>query len=63
MLVALAIGRAVLELFSISIGDFTTAGGIIIFLIGLNMVLGLRRPRSPPARLARKNCAASGLCR
>lgn len=40
MLVALFIGRAVLELFSISIGDFTTAGGIIIFLIGLKMVLG-----------------------
>jgi small neutral amino acid transporter SnatA (MarC family) len=27
MLVALAIDRAVLELFSISIGDFTVAGG------------------------------------
>jgi len=40
MLVALLIGRTVLELFSISIGDFATVGGIIIFLIGLKMVLG-----------------------
>jgi multiple antibiotic resistance protein len=40
MLVALAIGRGLLELLSISIGDFSTAGGIIIFLIGLKMVLG-----------------------
>jgi multiple antibiotic resistance protein len=40
MLVSLVIGRAVLELFSISIGDFTAAGGIIVFLIGLKMVLG-----------------------
>jgi multiple antibiotic resistance protein len=43
MLVTLAVGRGILELFSISIGDFTLAGGIIVFLIGLKMVLG------PPA--------------
>jgi small neutral amino acid transporter SnatA (MarC family) len=40
MLVALAIGRGVLELFNISIADFMTAGGIIIFVIALKMVLG-----------------------
>jgi multiple antibiotic resistance protein len=40
MLVSLAVGRGVLKLFSISIGDFTAAGGVIIFLIALKMVLG-----------------------
>jgi small neutral amino acid transporter SnatA (MarC family) len=40
MLFALAAGRGVLQLFGISIGDLTTAGGIIIFLIALRMVLG-----------------------
>ena len=40
MLVAVAAGRGVLQLFSISIGDLTTAGGIIIFLIAFKMVLG-----------------------
>ena len=33
MLVALAIGRGLLELFNISIADFMTAGGIIILLL------------------------------
>lgn len=40
MLITLALGRGILELFSISIGDFTLAGGIIVFLIALKMVLG-----------------------
>ena len=40
MLVALAVGREVLNLFSIGIGDFTIAGGAIIFLIALKIVLG-----------------------
>jgi multiple antibiotic resistance protein len=40
MLAALAVGDGVLELFSIRIGDFTIAGGVIIFLIALKMVLG-----------------------
>jgi len=40
MLGALAFGRGVLQVFSISIGDFTAAGGVIIFLIALRMVLG-----------------------
>jgi multiple antibiotic resistance protein len=44
MLVTLILGRGVLELFSISIGDFTIAGGIIIFLIALKMVLGTFAP-------------------
>jgi multiple antibiotic resistance protein len=40
MLATLAVGRVVLALFSISIGDFTLAGGVVIFLIALKMVLG-----------------------
>jgi multiple antibiotic resistance protein len=40
MLVALVVGRGLLQLFNISIGDLTTAGGVIIFLIALKMVLG-----------------------
>jgi multiple antibiotic resistance protein len=40
MLVSLAIGRGLLEMLSISIADFSTAGGIIVFLIGLQMVMG-----------------------
>lgn len=38
--VALAIGHVVLQLLGISVGAFTLAGGIIIFLIALKMVLG-----------------------
>jgi multiple antibiotic resistance protein len=38
--VALAVGQPVLSLLGISVGAFTVAGGIIIFLIGLKMVLG-----------------------
>lgn len=40
LLSALVVGRGILEVFSISIGDFTAAGGVIIFMIALNMVLG-----------------------
>jgi multiple antibiotic resistance protein len=40
LLVSLAIGRGLLALLNISIGAFTVAGGIIIFLIALKMVLG-----------------------
>jgi multiple antibiotic resistance protein len=40
LLVALFVGRGVLAMLSISIGAFTTAGGIIIFLVSLKMVLG-----------------------
>jgi len=38
--VALALGHVVLQLLGISVGAFTIAGGIIIFLIALKMVLG-----------------------
>jgi multiple antibiotic resistance protein len=38
--VALAMGHLVLQLLGISVGAFTVAGGIIIFLIALKMVLG-----------------------
>lgn len=38
--VALALGQPLLHLLGISVGAFTVAGGIIIFLIGLKMVLG-----------------------
>jgi multiple antibiotic resistance protein len=38
--VALAAGHLVLQLLGISVGAFTVAGGIIIFLIALKMVLG-----------------------
>jgi multiple antibiotic resistance protein len=38
--VALAVGHVVLQLLGISVGAFTLAGGVIIFLIALKMVLG-----------------------
>lgn len=38
--VSLAAGHVVLQLLGISVGAFTLAGGIIIFLIALKMVLG-----------------------
>jgi multiple antibiotic resistance protein len=38
--VSLAVGHVVLQLLGISVGAFTLAGGIIIFLIALKMVLG-----------------------
>jgi len=40
LIVSLFFGRYLLELFGISIPAFTFAGGIIIFLISLEMVLG-----------------------
>jgi len=38
--ITLAMGHVVLQLLGISVGAFTVAGGIIIFLIALKMVLG-----------------------
>lgn len=38
--VSLALGHVVLQLLGISVGAFTLAGGVIIFLIALKMVLG-----------------------
>lgn len=40
LIISLFLGRYVLELFGISIASFTLAGGIIIFLISIQMVIG-----------------------
>ena len=40
LLVSLVLGRLILQTLSISVGAFTLAGGIIILLISLKMVLG-----------------------
>jgi MarC family membrane protein len=40
MLVTLALGHGLLDVLNISAGDFSTAGGVIIFVIALKMVLG-----------------------
>jgi multiple antibiotic resistance protein len=61
MLAALAIGRALLELFSISIGDFTIAGGTIVFLIGLKMVLGPSSASDSPDPLSKKELRSFGI--
>jgi multiple antibiotic resistance protein len=61
MLGALVIGRGVLELFSISIGDFNTAGGIIIFLIGLKMVLGPSAAGESPHPLSKEELRGFGI--
>ena len=41
--VSLALGHMVLQVLGISVGAFTLAGGVIIFLIALKMVLGTAR--------------------
>lgn len=61
MLVALAVGRGILQLFSISIGDLTTAGGIIIFLIALKMVLGPSGPTDSSAPLSKEEIRGFGI--
>ncbi len=61
MLVALVIGRALLQLFSISIGDFTIAGGIIVFLIGLKMVLGPSSASDSPGPLSKEELRSFGI--
>lgn len=48
LLISLAVGRLVLSLFGITTPAFQTAGGVIVFLIGLRMVLS-----SPDADAAR----------
>lgn len=40
LIIALYLGRYLLEVFGIGIPSFTLAGGIIIFLVSLDMVLG-----------------------
>ncbi len=44
LLTALFLGNALLKLFSISAGAFQTGGGIILFLIAVQMVLGSGKP-------------------
>jgi MarC family membrane protein len=50
LLVSLIIGRGLLHVLSISIGAFTIAGGIIIFLIALMMVRGGTRTTATSAQ-------------
>lgn len=50
LLVSLIIGRGLLHVLSISIGAFTIAGGIIIFLIALMMVRGGARATATSAQ-------------
>ena len=52
LLVSLGVGRLILALFGITTPAFQTAGGVIIFLIGLKMVLS-----SPDAGAARATAA------
>jgi multiple antibiotic resistance protein len=40
MIVFLYIGQEILKLFGVDVASFAVAGGIIIFLIGLEMILG-----------------------
>ena len=40
LVLSLYLGRYILELFGITISSFSFAGGIIIFLIAIDMVLG-----------------------
>ena len=61
MLASLVIGRALLELFSISIGDFTAAGGIIVFLIGLKMVLGPSSASESASPLSKQELRSFGI--
>jgi len=49
LLGALAIGRGLLAVLGITIGAFTVAGGIIIFLVALKMVLGRPGESKAPA--------------
>ena len=42
LFIFLFLGPYILEFFGISIGSFKVAGGIIILIVGLQMVLGLR---------------------
>lgn len=48
MVAFLFLGESILKLFGIDIGSFAVAGAIIIFLIGMEMVLGLQFFHSDP---------------
>ena len=41
MIVFMFVGEAILKLFGVDIGAFAIAGGIVIFIIGLEMILGI----------------------
>lgn len=56
LLIALFLGKAILQVFAITIPAFTLAGGTIIFLIALKMVLGDDND-SPAATPTKKNIA------
>ena len=48
MVIFLFLGETILELFGIDIGSFAVAGAIIMFLIGMEMVLGVELFKSDP---------------
>ncbi|MDX5443249.1 MAG: MarC family protein [Hymenobacteraceae bacterium] len=48
MIVFLFLGESILKLFGIDFSSFAMAGAIIIFLIGMEMVLGIHLFRSSP---------------
>lgn len=52
MVVFLYLGEGILGLFGIDISSFAIAGAIVMFLIGLEMVLGLQFFRSDPEESA-----------
>jgi len=47
MLAALLLGEAILSFFGISIHSFRTAGGILLLLMAINMLIGDKAPPSP----------------
>jgi len=48
MIVFLFLGESILKLFGIDLSSFAVAGALIMFLIGMEMVLGLQLFRSDP---------------
>ncbi len=45
MLVFLFLGQSILEIIGITIGDFAIAGSIVLFIIALEMILGIKISR------------------
>ena len=48
MVIFLFVGKSILQLFGIDVSSFAIAGAIIMFLIGMEMILGLQLFRSDP---------------
>ena len=48
MIAFLFVGESILKLFGIDVGSFAIAGAIVMFLIGMEMILGLQLFRSDP---------------